>query len=76
MLGSHDGHSESSFNPTRTSPQNTKILFSYFDYTFCLMCGISSITLEGEKSDWERLLAHLDKLDSFGEEPKAWAAML
>ena len=32
--------------------------------------------LEGEKSDWERLLARLDKLDSFGEEPKAWAAML
>ena len=41
-----------------------------------LMCGIPSVTLEGEKSDWERLLARLDKLDSFGEEPKAWAAML
>ena len=42
----------------------------------CLMCGIPSVTLEGEKSDWERLLTRLDKLDSFGEEPKAWAAML
>ena len=41
-----------------------------------LQCGIPSVTLEGEKSDWERLLARLDKLDSFGEEPKAWAAML
>ena len=41
-----------------------------------LTCGIPSVTLEGEKSDWERLLARLDKLDSFGEEPKAWAAML
>ena len=40
------------------------------------MCGIPSVTLEGEKSDWERLLARLDKLDSFGEEPKAWAALL
>jgi hypothetical protein len=40
------------------------------------MCGIPSVTLEGEKSDWERLLARLDKLESFGEEPKAWAAML
>ena len=40
------------------------------------MCGIPSVTIEGEKSDWERLLARLDKLDSFGEEPKAWAAML
>ena len=41
-----------------------------------LMCGIPSVTLEGEKSDWERLLTRLDKLDSFGEEPKAWAALL
>ena len=40
------------------------------------MCGLPSVTLEGEKSDWERLLARIDKLDSFGEEPKAWAAML
>jgi hypothetical protein len=40
------------------------------------MCGIPSVTLEGEKSDWERLLARLDKFDSFGEEPKAWAALL
>ena len=24
-------------------------------------CGIPSVTLEGEKSDWERLLARLDK---------------
>ena len=53
------------------------ILFiSYFDYKISLMCGIPSVTLEGEKSDWERLLARVDKLDSFGEEPKAWAAML
>ena len=49
---------------------------SYFDFKISLMCGIPSVTLEGEKSDWERLLARLDKLDSFGEEPKAWAAML
>ena len=41
-----------------------------------LDCGIPSVTLEGEKSDWERLLARLDKLDSFGEEPKIWAALL
>jgi len=51
-------------------------LKAYFDYKFELRCGIPSVTLEGEKSDWERLLTRLDKLDSFGEEPKAWAAML
>ena len=79
MFGSYDGYSESvwSSNPT-TSPHNTKILLfiSYFDYKFGFLCGIPSVTLEGEKSDWERLLTRLDKLDSFGEEPKAWAAML
>jgi hypothetical protein len=35
-----------------------------------LLCGMPSVTLEGEKSDleiWERLLARLDKLDSVGE---------
>jgi len=51
-------------------------LKAYFDYEFSTMCGIPSVTLEGEKSDWERLLTRLDKLDSFGEEPKAWAGML
>jgi len=51
-------------------------LKAYFGYKMMLMCGIPSVTLEGEKSDWERLLTRLDKLDSFGEEPKAWAAML
>ena len=52
------------------------LFISYFGYKIVLCCGIPSVTLEGEKSDWERLLARLDKLDSFGEEPKAWAAML
>ena len=79
MLGSYDGNFESvcSFNPA-TSPHNAKTLLfiSYFDYKIRLLCGIPSVTLEGEKSDWERLLARLDKFDSFGEEPKAWAAML
>ena len=79
MFGCHDVHFESvcSSNPT-ISPHNAKIPLhiSYFEYTMCLMCGIPSVTLEGEKSDWERLLTRLDKLDSFGEEPKAWAAML
>jgi hypothetical protein len=57
---------------------NAKILlfFSYFSYSIQLVCGIPSVTLEGEKSDWERLLARLDRLESFGEEPKAWAALL
>jgi hypothetical protein len=40
------------------------------------MCGIPSVTLEGDKADWESILTRLDKLKEFGEEPKAWASML
>lgn len=51
-------------------------LKSYFDYKFCLLCGIPSVTLQGEKSDWVTILSRLSKLESFGPEPKAWAALL
>jgi Domain of unknown function (DUF4419) len=39
-------------------------------------CGLPSVTLEGERSDWVNLLNRIEKLDSFGEEPKAWAGLL
>ncbi|KAH6915722.1 hypothetical protein BKA70DRAFT_1092941 [Coprinopsis sp. MPI-PUGE-AT-0042] len=51
-------------------------LKAYFGYGFCLDCGIPSVTLEGERSDWVNLLNRIEKLDSFGDEPKAWAALL
>ena len=41
-----------------------------------LRCGIPSVTLAGEKSDWEILLSRIDKLKEFGPEPEAWAALL
>jgi hypothetical protein len=41
-----------------------------------LACGIPSVTLEGEKDDWEKLLSRLDKLPTFGPEPAAWAKLL
>ena len=40
------------------------------------LCGIPSITLEGSKQDWEKLLLRLEKLPSFGNEPSQWAALL
>lgn len=52
------------------------VLSSYFSYGFTLMCGIPSVTLEGEKSDWEKILLRLDKLGSFGTEPTVWANLL
>ncbi|PPQ93915.1 hypothetical protein CVT25_008005, partial [Psilocybe cyanescens] len=51
-------------------------LKAYFSYGFALCCGIPSVTLEGEKEDWVKLLTRLDKMESFGYEPKAWAALL
>ncbi|KAF5319721.1 hypothetical protein D9619_008693 [Psilocybe cf. subviscida] len=46
-------------------------------YTMGLTCGIPSVTLEGEKEkDWEKLLARIDRLSVFGQEPEAWSAML
>jgi Domain of unknown function (DUF4419) len=41
-----------------------------------MMCGLPSVTLEGERSDWVNLLNRVEKLDSFGEEPKVWAGLL
>ncbi|KAF9484824.1 hypothetical protein BDN70DRAFT_849120 [Pholiota conissans] len=51
-------------------------LKAYFSYKICLQCGIPSVTLEGEKSDWERLLLRIDKLKDFGPEPEIWASLL
>ncbi|KAF8887873.1 hypothetical protein CPB84DRAFT_1849779 [Gymnopilus junonius] len=68
-------------NFTTTTHNDTVIyliihLFSYFRYGLQLMCGIPSVTLEGEKEDWEKILARLDKLNEFGSEPTAWGALL
>lgn len=48
----------------------------YFKYTFGIICGIPSVTLEGEQIDYIKILVWLDRLEEFGEEPKMWAAML
>ncbi|KJA15903.1 hypothetical protein HYPSUDRAFT_148524 [Hypholoma sublateritium FD-334 SS-4] len=51
-------------------------LKAYFTYEMELRCGIPSVTLEGEKSDWESLLSRIDKLKGFGLEPEAWTTLL
>lgn len=51
-------------------------LQAYFTYECCLMCGIPSVTLLGEKSDWERILKRIDRLEDFGDEPKLFAKAL
>ncbi|TVY42193.1 Uncharacterized protein LOCC1_G006141 [Lachnellula occidentalis] len=48
----------------------------YFSYSCSIMCGLPSVTLLGEKSDWEELAKKAERLVTFGEEPKQWYALL
>jgi hypothetical protein len=45
---------------------------SYFEYTFQTMCGIPSITLEGEVSDWQAMLDRVGQFAQYGLEK--WVA--
>jgi hypothetical protein len=60
-----------------TSTRNDEVVASiiiigsmqkYFGYTYCIACGIPSVTLLGEKADYEKLLLKIKKLSSFGLE--------
>lgn len=52
------------------------LMKAYFDYSGSIVCGLPSVTLLGEKSDWMDLLAKLDHLPDFGVEPAKYAAQL
>lgn len=41
-----------------------------------LMCGIPSITLLGEKTDYASILQRTERLAEFGQEPAAFARLL
>ncbi|SPQ26541.1 17deacda-cf9a-40b1-aaad-6bd4d9ff64aa [Thermothielavioides terrestris] len=49
---------------------------AYFKYVAKLVCGLPSVTLLGTRADWAALLAKLDRLPAFGDEPAAYAARL
>ncbi|KAF5974770.1 DUF4419 domain-containing protein [Fusarium coicis] len=51
-------------------------LQKYFSYRITLCCGIPSVTLLGEVTDYEDILKRLDKLDEMGEEPTHFAKLL
>ncbi|OJT14288.1 hypothetical protein TRAPUB_9148 [Trametes pubescens] len=51
-------------------------LKAYFEYYVSIICGIPTVTLEGTKADWERIVKRLDRLHELGDEPSAWANML
>ncbi|RAL02887.1 DUF4419 domain-containing protein [Aspergillus ibericus CBS 121593] len=48
----------------------------YFSYTMCLLCGIPTVTLLGEREDWVTLRAKLERLPSLGTEPARFASLL
>ncbi|RGP81417.1 duf4419 domain protein [Fusarium longipes] len=48
----------------------------YFSFAMSMTCGIPSVTLMGEISDWQAILARLDRLDQLGKEPAEFAEML
>lgn len=48
----------------------------YFSYSCSLTCGLPSVTLLGEKQDWEKLEQKLERLPTFGEETAEWYTLL
>lgn len=51
-------------------------LQKYFDYVCGVICGFPSVTLLGEKTDYEAILRRVDKLEEYGEEPSNFARLL
>jgi hypothetical protein len=69
---------------TTTTPNDTTVcsiammatMKQYFSYSCCIMCGIPRVTLEGEKSDWEKILLRLERLKGYGVQTIAWYHLL
>ncbi|KAK8055748.1 hypothetical protein PG993_000975 [Apiospora rasikravindrae] len=52
-------------------------LQKYFEYMFdACTCGIPSVTLLGEKSDYEDIPGRREKLKEYGEQPTRWYKLL
>ena len=49
---------------------------AYFSYKCYLMCGIPSVTLLGEREDYEDIMCRLDKLPELGAETKTFSKLL
>ena len=41
---------------------------AYFTYRMQIRCGLPSVTILGEKSDWELILRRLEKIKTFGDD--------
>jgi len=52
------------------------LMKAYFKYSGGITCGLPSVTLLGELSDWKALVAKLDRLPAFGQEPEWYSRRL
>ena len=52
------------------------VVQKYFDFKCTIECGLPSVTLLGERADWELILTRLDKLRTFGAEPSQCCTLL
>ncbi|KAI2626673.1 hypothetical protein GGR54DRAFT_480238 [Hypoxylon sp. NC1633] len=48
----------------------------YFTYSWGTRCGIPSVTLLGEQSDWVNIRERAERLANFGSEPSRWLRLL
>lgn len=51
-------------------------LQAFFTYNAVICCGMSSVTLLGERDDWQRIYERLDKMTRLGDEPATFVALL
>ncbi|QDS72567.1 hypothetical protein FKW77_000770 [Venturia effusa] len=49
---------------------------NYFRYNIRCGCGFPSVTLQGEKSDWEEILTRVRKLPKYGDQAEEWSVLL
>lgn len=52
------------------------VMQKYFTYTILLTCGIPSVTLLGNVSDWEDMLTRMHKIEQLGAEAAQFAKLL
>ncbi|KAI1505511.1 hypothetical protein F5X99DRAFT_415942 [Biscogniauxia marginata] len=48
----------------------------YFTYSWGTRCGIPSVTLLGEQSDWLKIRQRAEQLTNYGAEPSRWLQVL
>lgn len=48
----------------------------YFNFKCTICCGLPSVTLLGQKTDWQLIYRRLDKLETFGAEPTQFCKLL